>query len=493
MNILMVYPKYPDTFWSFRHALKFIMKKAANPPLGLMTVSAMLPQNWNRKLIDMNIQQLKSKHIQRADYVFISAMSVQRESAMQVIQFCKDLYTPVVAGGSLFTEEPEKFPLVDHFVMNEAENCIDQLIHDMNAGIPKKFYQGDGFPSLHNTPVPDFQIVTQRKYGSMNIQYSRGCPFDCEFCDITALYGHKVRTKSTCQFILELESLYKSGWRGNVFIVDDNFIGNKKQLKENLLPVIIHWMERNKYPFSFTTEASVNLADDPELLHLMARAGFHNIFVGIETPDEQSLTECNKKQNKNRKLVDSVNKIQEAGMEVSAGFIVGFDSDRPGIFQQQVNFIQNSGIVTAMVGLLNAPTKTKLYQRLKREGRLLKEMSGDNTDSSLNFIPKMNKDVLLNGYQNILNNIYSAKPYYSRVMKFLKRFEPNARNYSKLRIVDILAMFRSIFVLGLVDSSRKYYWQLFFWSVFKKPKVFSKVITYSIYGYHFRKIFINQK
>ncbi|MCF8368576.1 MAG: B12-binding domain-containing radical SAM protein [Bacteroidales bacterium] len=489
MKILMIYPRYPDTFWSFRHALKFVSKKAANPPLGLMTISAMLPKNWNRKLLDLNVEKLRKKEIMRADYVFISAMSAQRSSANEIIQLCNDLKTPIVAGGPLFTEDYEGYHSVDHFLLNEAEEVIDQLVHDLNAGIPKRIYQSEGFPSLQFSPAPDYRILKQKRYGSMSIQYSRGCPFDCEFCNITGLFGHKVRTKSTDQFIKELDHLYASGWRRNVFIVDDNFIGNRKHLKNNLLPVIIKWMEINKYPFDFTTEASINLADDPELMSLMSKAGFSNVFIGIESPDENSLTECNKKQNKNRELIESVNKIQGAGLEVSAGFIVGFDSDQPGIFQRQIEFIQESGIISAMVGLLNAPKKTRLYQRLKIEGRLLYEMSGDNTDTTLNFIPKMNKLELLSGYQNILKGIYSAKPYYARVGDFLKRFEPRNNIGLKLRFVDIVALFRSMVHIGIFDSDRKYYWSLFFWSLFRKPKVFSKAITYSIYGYHFRKIF----
>ncbi|MBN2175317.1 MAG: DUF4070 domain-containing protein [Bacteroidales bacterium] len=489
MNILLVYPEYPDTFWSFKHALKFVNRKAANPPLGLITVSSMLPGNWNKKLVDMNVSKLKEKHLKWADYVYISAMSVQKQSVLELIVRCKAMHKPTVAGGPLFTSYFEDFNEIDHLILNEAELTLDQFIHDVNAGIPKKIYQNANFPDLDETPLPDYSLLRIKKYASINIQFSRGCPFNCDFCDVTALFGHKVRTKPTHRILMELQAIYNTGWRGNILFVDDNFIGNKKRLKYDLLPAMIEWMKARKSPFSFTTEASINLADDPELMKLMAQAGFGNVFVGIETPEESCLSECNKTQNKNRDLIRSVNTIQQSGIEVTAGFIVGFDNDTSSIFQRQIDFIQNSGIITAMVGLLNAPKKTKLYQRLVKEDRIIHEMSGNNTDYSMNFLPKMDRDELLNGYRNIINGIYACKPYYKRVMHFLKEFDPVTANKTKVSFRDFMALLKSIFVLGAIDRSRKYYWRLFFWSLFKKPSIFPLAITYSIYGYHFRKTF----
>jgi radical SAM superfamily enzyme YgiQ (UPF0313 family) len=298
-----------------------------------------------------------------------------------------------------------------------------------------------------------------------------------------------VRTKTTDQIILELDNLLKTGWRGNVFFVDDNFIGKKSVLKKDLLPSIIKWMQKNKYPFSYTTEASIDLSDDDELMHLMVEAGFTTTFIGIETPEEACLTECNKKQNINRDLVHSVKKIQSTGLEVSAGFIVGFDNDSPSVFQRQIDFIQSSGIITAMVGLLNAPKKTKLYQRLSKENRILHEWSGDNTDYSLNFIPAMNKHDLLKGYRKIISGIYSSKAYYSRVISFLKEYKPGAMGKTKVTFSRLMAFFKSIFIIGIFNKSRRYYWYLFFWSLFNRPKLFPLAITYSIYGYHYRKVF----
>lgn len=491
MNILLVYPEYPDTFWSFRHALKFIYKKAAHPPLGLLTIASMLPGAWNKKLVDMNIEDLKNKDILWADYIFISAMSIQQESVKAIIRQCKPFPAGMVGGGPLFTEEHERFPEIDHFVLNEAELTLDQFIHDVNAGIPKHLYATDRFPSLDQTPVPDYSLLKMSKYASLSLQYTRGCPYDCEFCDITALFGHKVRSKSPEQIIRELDNMLALGWKGNVLMVDDNFIGNKKELKNNLLPKMIRWMEANGHPFNLSTEASINLADDQELMTLMTRAGFSSVFIGIESPVESSLAECNKVQNKNRVMLDSVSKIQQNGIEVMAGFIVGFDNDPPSVFQQQIEFIQQSGIISAMVGLLNAPKKTKLYQRLMKEGRILTDFDGNNTNFSLNFIPRMERKELVSGYRKVLEGIYSAKPFYQRVKTFLKHsgMVPGPAKRKKLSLSQLAALFRSMVWLGIFDKSRFYYWRLFFWSLLRKPRLFSQVITYSIYGYHYRKVF----
>jgi len=489
MNILLVYPQYPDTFWSFRDALKFISKKAVNPPLGLITISSMLPIKWNKKLIDLNIESLKKKDIMWADYVFISAMNVQEESTKEVIERCKSLNKKMVCGGPLFTEESDRFKMVDHLVLNEAELTLPGFLTDLKNGNPKHIYQSEGFANLTETPLPDYSLVKASKYNTMNLQYTRGCPFNCEFCDITALFGHKVRIKSTEQIIKELEVIYEIGWRKNVFFVDDNFIGNKKILKNDLLPAVIDWMEKKDYPFRFSTEASINLSDDDELMGLMTKAGFSTVFIGIETTELASLVECGKVQNTNRDLIQSVHKIQEYGLEVNGGFILGFDNDSASIFQKQIEFIRESGIISAMVGLLNAPKKTRLYKRLKQEGRIINETTGDNTDFSLNFAPKMDKKILLDGYKKVINGIYGGKEYYMRVLDFIKRFTPNQKSKVKLTFNHLIAFFRSFIRLGIVDTHRKHYWDLFFWTLFNRPKLVPLAITYSVYGFHFRKIF----
>jgi radical SAM superfamily enzyme YgiQ (UPF0313 family) len=489
MKILFVYPKYPDTFWSFKHALKFISKKASFPPLGLLTVAAMLPEEWEKKLIDMNVSALIEEDLEWADYVFISAMVVQKKSAMEVIRRCKKLGIKVVAGGPLFTTGYEEFEDIDHFVLNEAESTLPSFLDDLKKGCAQHMYTSKEWPDLGKTPRPQWDLINMKKYASMCIQYSRGCPFNCEFCDIIVLNGHKPRTKSKDQILGELEALYAQGWRGGVFFVDDNFIGNKKRLKTEILPTIIDWMKQKKYPFSFFTELSINLSDDEELMQLMVKAGFTGVFIGIETPNEDSLTECNKYLNKNRNLIACVKKMQDIGLEVQGGFIVGFDNDPLSIFESQISFIQKSGIVTAMVGLLNAPRGTRLYNRLKKEDRLLNDSSGDNTDFSLNFIPKMNVEILMNGYKKILNTIYSPKYYYKRVITFLKEYKPKRLGKKiHFKFCYFNAFFKSIWFLGIKGKERFHYWKIISWTIVRRPRFFNLAISFAIYGFHFRKI-----
>ncbi len=489
MRILLVYPRYPDTFWSFRHALKFISKKASFPPLGLLTVAAMLPPDWRVKLVDMNVTGLTDDDINRADYVFISAMVAQRSSAREVIARCNQLGTKVVAGGPLFTIEHEDTQGVDHFVLGEAEPVLPTFISDLGTGNARHIYPATERPELSQTPIPAWSLIDMKKYSSMNLQYSRGCPYNCEFCDIVSLNGNRPRTKSKAQMVAELEALYQHGWRDGVFIVDDNFIGNKKKLKQEILPAMIGWMKVRNHPFTFSTEASINLADDDELMRLMVAAGFNTVFIGVESPNEDSLAECDKLLNKNRDLITSVNKIQNHGLEVQGGFIVGFDSDPLSIFKSQISFIQKSGIVTAMVGLLNAPKGTRLYQRLKKERRLLERFSGDNTDGSINFIPRMNYETLINGYKQVLDTIYSPRQYYERIKTFLKQYRPQKRQgLSRLRYHHIKALTKSMWFLGIKERGRKYYWKIFAYTLFKHPRSFGLAISLSIFGFHFRKI-----
>jgi len=490
MKILFVYPKYPVTYWGFQHALKFVSKKASFPPLGIITVAAMLPAHYEKKLVDLNVAALKDKDILWADYVFISAMVVQKESVREIINRCKSLGVKTVAGGPLFTSEPEEFTDVDHLVLNEGELTLPEFLRDLEAGNAGPLYTSDKWADIGETPVPLWNLIEQKQYATMNIQYSRGCPFNCEFCNITSLYGHVPRTKSTVQLRAELDALYESGWRGGVFFVDDNFIGNKLKLKQEVLPALIEWMTEKHHPFGFLTETSINLADDDELLGMMVKAGFETVFIGIETTNEESLLECNKMQNKNRDLIGCVKKIQRFGLQVHGGFIVGFDNDNASIFDNLINFIQQSGIAAAMVGLLNAPKGTKLYQRLAREGRLVEEgFSGNNTDFSMNFIPKMDRTILVKGYNRIVDTIYSPKRYYERVLVFLKEYNPVNSPVIPKDLSHITAFFKSVIRLGIIGQERRYYWKLIGWSLFRRPKVFPLAVTLSIYGFHFRKVF----
>ncbi len=486
LRILLVYPEFPDTFWSFKHALRFIRKRAVSPPLGLLTVAAMLPSEWEKRLVDLNVTSLAQEDLAWADYVFVSAMIVQRDSARALIARCKEAGVKVVAGGPLFTMEHERFPDVDHFVLNEAELTLPPFLADLVDGCAQQIYTTTEYPDIQQTPVPLWRLVNFKQYDTISIQFSRGCPFNCDFCNVTALLGHRPRTKTAAQIIAELDNLYALGWRKSVFFVDDNFIGNKKQLKSEVLPALIEW-RKGKIGLPFNTEVSVNLADDEELMRLMAEAGFDTVFVGIETPNEDSLIECSKTQNKGRNLVENVKRLQRAGLQVQGGFIVGFDHDTPSIFQQQIDFIQKSGIVTAMVGLLQAPPGTRLYERLKQEGRLLTEMSGDNVDGSTNIIPKMGLDTLQKGSRDILDRIYAPQLYYARVLTVLREYQP-PKIRGPLEPQYILALGRSIYQLGIRGVERTHYWKLFFWALVRRPRLFPLAITLAIYGFHFRQV-----
>jgi radical SAM superfamily enzyme YgiQ (UPF0313 family) len=488
MRILMVYPRYPDTFWGFRYALRFIGRKASFPPLGLLTVAAMLPAQWEKKLVDLNVSPLSDRELSWADAVLVSAMTIQKESVREVIDRCRKLGKRIVAGGPLFTASPDRYPEVDHLVLGEAERSLPPFLADLQAGKARHLYRADGWAELAQTPVPLWELIDFRMYAAMNLQYSRGCPFDCEFCDITALFGRRPRSKGLQQFLAELDSLYERNWRGAIFIVDDNFIGERRKLKELVLPALARWMEQRRHPFYLYTEASIDLADDPELMELMCRAGFEEVFVGIETPDEDGLLESGKLQNKNRDLVESVRKIQRAGLQVHGGFIVGFDSDKPAIFEKQISFIQESAIVTAMVGVLSVLRGTKLNQRLEREGRLVADTSGDNTAIDVNYVPRMKIEQLVNGYRRILDTVYSPRNYYQRVIALLKEYRPLAKGRFRIQQGYLVALFKSVLFLGVIGKERLQYWRLFFWALLRRPRLFPLAITYAIYGFHFRKI-----
>jgi radical SAM superfamily enzyme YgiQ (UPF0313 family) len=486
MNTLLLYPEFPKTFWSFKHALKFVLKRASLPPLGLLTVAAMLPRHWKQRLVDLNVRSLSDRDLEWADTVWISAMIAQRRSVQDLIARCRAAGKRIIAGGPLFTSAHADFPEVDHFVLNEAELTLPPFLDDFERGCARRIYSTPLLADMHGSPVPRWDLANLRRYGSMALQFSRGCPFDCEFCDVTAKFGHASRTKTPAQIVAELDGLRECGWRGPVFFVDDNLIGNKRALKTELLPALISWQRENGRRFPFYTEASINLADDVELMRLMAEAGFDTVFVGIETPDSAALAECNKRQNQRRDMVADVKRIQRAGLQVQGGFIVGFDSDAPSIFERQIEFIQKSGIVTAMVGLLNALPDTKLHARLQREGRLIGKTTGDNVDGTMNFAPRMPTEQLLKGYKTILRRIYAPRPYYARVRTFLREYR-KPRITARLSWRHGFALAMSSVLLGVVGRERVQYWRLLCWTLFHRPKHLTLAVTLAIYGQHFRK------
>jgi len=486
MNLLLIYPKFPETFWSFKYALSFIGKRAAFPPLGLLTVAALLPATWSLRLVDANVEELEERDLAWADMAFVGAMAVQRASAEALIDRCRARRVKVAAGGPLFSSQPEAFGQVDHLVLDEAEMSLPAFLEDLQNGRARKIYRAAAFADIRQTPLPRWDLLSMKRYASMSLQFSRGCPFNCDFCNVTVLFGRRPRIKTDRQIVAELDSLYQAGWRGNIFFVDDNFIGNKSYLKTHLLPALIRW-RRGKKGCVFFTEASINLADDPELMAMMAAAGFDSVFIGIESPDEASLAECRKVHNTRRDLLGDVKAIHRSGLQVMGGFIVGFDSDRPSIFQRQIDFIQKSSIVTAMVGMLQAPPGTQLFERLKGEQRLTGSFSGDNVDGTTNIIPAMGLQRLVEGYRAIMRQIYSPRTYYRRVRGFITEFKvPEVR--IPMDRQRLFAFLRSGLRLGLVGKERVQFWYLMLWTLVRRPRLLPLAVTLAIQGYHYRKI-----
>jgi len=486
MNILLISPQTPDTFWSFKHALRFVSKKASMPPLGLLTIAAMLPTDWNLKLVDLDVERLREADLAWADYVMIGAMLVQQESVHEIVARCIRLGKCVIAGGPLFTSGHEFFPDIQHFMLGEAEELMPRLVADMRKGTVQQFYQATRRPDVALTPSPRWDLINLRNYVTMSVQFSRGCPFDCEFCDIVVMNGHVPRTKSPAQLVGELEVLQQRGWRDMVFIVDDNVIGNKRRTRE-LLHAMIEWRHRTKTKMGFLTEASVNLTDNPELCSLMVQAGFKKVFIGIETPSIEALTECHKLQNRGRDLVEAVHTLQRAGLEVMGGFIVGFDSDSQDIFKRQFDFIQRSGVATAMVGLLTALPQTRLWKRLQGEGRIENGSSGNNTDGALNFTPKLNRDFLTSGYRELMKKLYEPRAYYQRIRTFLNSHRPTGPRL-RLSLADFIAFLKSFWVLGIWHRGQFSYWRFFWSTLLKRPRQFPQAMQLAILGYHFRRV-----
>lgn len=482
MRVLMIYPEFPDTFWSFKHALPFEGKKSAFPPLGLLTVSALLPLHWERRLVDLNVRRLKDSELDWADVVFLSGMIVQGPSMKEQIARAKRHGLRTVVGGPIVSANDPAIAGADHTVEGEAEEIIPRLAADLERGQAQLRYSKMEWPDVTQVPLPDLHIAPMRHYSSMSLQYSRGCPFTCEFCDIIEIYGRRPRTKTPDQVCAELDQLHRRGWRGSVFMVDDNFIGNKKNVRI-LLPRLVEWMRDHRFPFTLYTEASLNLAEDEEMLALMREAHFTRVFLGIETPVVESLKETTKFQNLRKDLLQSVKLIQGYGMEVMAGFIVGFDNDPPDVFDRQIAFIREAAIPLSMVGLLTALPNTQLWRRLKAEGRLFKESLGSNTLADLNFIPRMDAQELLDGYRRILQTIYNPREYFQRASAFLEQLGNGSR--SPIVLSDVMALGHSLWRQGLLSNYRQEYWKFFLGSLNHHRHHFSKAITLAIMGHHF--------
>ena len=494
MNALLIYPEFPDTFWSFKHALAFLGKRAAQPPLGLMTIAALLPGAWKKRLVDTNVERLRDRDLAWADVVLLSGMHIQRESLVAIVERCKARGLRTVVGGPIASSLSAAELKADHVVIGEAEALIADLARDLEQGTPKPIYQAAERPEMSLSPLPDLSLIKMKRYSTMTVQYSRGCPFNCEFCDIIEIYGRRPRTKAVAQVLKELDQLREAGWREAVFIVDDNFIGNKARAKE-LLVALAEWRNQYKTTFDFCTEASLNLADDPQLMQMMKDAGFVSVFLGIETPDESGLIASNKLQNTHRSLLDSVATIQSYGMQVMGGFILGFDTDREDIFDRMVEFIQKSGIPVAMVGLLQAMPGTQLFRRLWREGRILDAGAGDNTCDKLNFLPRMDATQLIEGYRSVLKRIYSCEAYYERVKLYLNRTQPkpNRREHGQQRSRqrwmtrgNVRAFVTSILRQGVFGRQRWSYWKFLLTVATRYRHCVGAAMTLAVMGYHFQ-------
>jgi len=486
-KVLLVYPEFPTTYWSFDHALPFIGKKASLPPLGLMTVAAMLPEGYEPRLVDLNVEPLRNEDLEWADLVFLSGMIVQKQSFDQAVRLCRRAGKRVVAGGPYPMAMHEQIEGVDHFVLDEAELTLPRFLSDLEQGRPQRLYREAEKADLAASPVPRFDLIDITAYDSMPLQYSRGCPYSCEFCDIIEMFGRRQRTKSPAQFLREMEVVRRSGFRGNLFIVDDNFIGNRGRTKE-LLRAIVAWQREHGSPFSLITEASLDLAQDEELLELMVQAGFSMVFVGLETPDEQTLAFTGKTQNLKAGILQSVRKIQAKGLEVTGGFIVGFDTDRADIFDRQIAFVQEAGIPIAMVGLLTALPNTRLSRRLQREGRLLRQSTGNNTHTlRLNFVPRMPEEELIEGYKRVLATLYSPKHYFRRCSTLLSRLPARTKTSPMVNWQGIKALLRSIGRQAFSPYGL-HYLNLLLKTLFIRPAYFPDAVALAIKGYHLFRI-----
>jgi radical SAM superfamily enzyme YgiQ (UPF0313 family) len=489
MNALLIWPQIPLTYWGAQYSVRLLGKRAVMPPLGLLTVAALCPPDWNLRLVDLNIGELSQTDIEWADLALLSGMGIQHRSMMETINRCGQAGVPTVVGGPDATSSPEKFAAATYLLQDEAEITLPLFLKDFVAGNPQRVYTASGEkPDVTQTPVPRFDLLEIDAYTHMCVQFSRGCPFACEFCDITALYGKKPRTKKPKQILEELQSIYNLGFRGEVFLVDDNFIGNKRDVKL-MLPELIKWMENHEYPFWLYTEASLNLADDHELLELMGKAGFHSVFVGIESPSLESLRETHKYQNMHGDMLSKVHAIQQHGIEVMAGFIIGFDNDEEDIFERQIQFISSARIPMAMVGTLNAMPSTQLWLRLKTEGRLLTEFTGDNLDLP-NFVTHMAPLTLIRGYRTVLSTLYSPANFFARLYDLIgslkgTRNQTFGRLNLKTRLKFLFPLIGALLWLGFVDRNRGEYWRFMLWVMRNHPDKWLFALCRAITGYHF--------
>ncbi|MBW4441507.1 MAG: DUF4070 domain-containing protein [Plectolyngbya sp. WJT66-NPBG17] len=487
MRVLLLYPVFPQSFWSFEKALQLVGRKAMLPPLGLITVAAILPQDWEFKLVDRNLRDVTEAEWNWADLVVMSAMIVQKGDLLEQIREAKRRGKRVAVGGPYATALPNEVAEADYLILDEGEITLPKFTEAVQRGDTHGTYRSDGVrPDVTITPIPRFDLLDFNAYDNMSVQFSRGCPFQCEFCDIIVLYGRKPRTKSPEQLLAELDRLYELGWRRSIFMVDDNFIGNKRNVKL-LLKALQVWMAEHQYPFHLSTEASVDLAQDPELLDLMAECNFNAVFLGIETPDEASLTLTNKRQNTRDSLSDAVDTIARSGLRVMAGFIIGFDNEESGAGDRIVRFAEQTTIPIAIFSMLQALPDTALWHRLKREGRLMEDVANINQTTLMNFMPTRPLEEVTREYIDGFWRLYDPANYLDRTYRhFLKLGAP--RHSAKLRKITwkVVRAFATVcWRQGVVRKTRWKFWHHLFSILKNNPTVAEHYLSVCALNEHF--------
>src|SRR6202521_6187168 len=461
IKVLMVWPRFPASFWSLAEVMEIVPERSLVPPLGLITVAGLCPKQWKIRLVDLAFEELSDEDILWADLVMVSAMAVQRESVRQTLERASKLNRRTMIGGPYASSEPQALlPLANHVVVGEPDEIFPEIAADLERGSARRLYRITEKPDVSLNPAPRFDLLTLNKYSLMSVQFSRGCPFTCEFCDIITIYGRRPRTKSPAQLTGELDALLELGWRKGVFVVDDNFIGNHKAAME-LAQELERWQRHNRYPFGFFTEASIDLASRPALLDGMVKANFWRVFIGIESPSAESLKETKKFQNLRRDLLDSIRFIQQHGLWVMGGFIVGFDSDPPDIFDRQIEFVQRAAIPWAMTGILQAPPTTPLYERMKKDGRLLENKPEPSNFEAPNFRTVLPLPELLDGTKRMLLTLYDPRRFYERVLDSLERWQlqPEQRAPALSLLYLLRVLLKSVWKQGVLSGYRRAYWR----------------------------------
>ena len=486
MRILLLYPLFPKSFWSFEKTLALVDCKALLPPLGMITVAAILPQEWEYRLVDRNVQEITESDWDWAELVIISGMIVQKNDMLAQIAEAKSRNKLVAVGGPYATTSPQEVEVADFLILDEGEITLPMFIAAIERGDRSGVFRAVEKPAVTETPIPRYDLLDLSAYDNMSVQFSRGCPFQCEFCDIIVLYGRKPRTKTPEQLVAELQYIHDLGWRGAVFMVDDNFIGNKRNVKL-LLKELKVWMKEKEYPFGLTTEASVDLAQDEELMQLMVECNFKKVFLGIETPDQDSLALTNKFQNTRDPLIESINKITTAGMQVMAGFIIGFDGEKVGAGDRIVQFVEKTSIPMAMFSMLQALPGTALWDRLEKEGRLVKGSSANiNQTTLMNFVPTRDIEQIATEYVDAFSKLYDPANYLKRIFRYymmlggVKNDKSHRPSWKSIRALSMI-----LWKQGVIAQTRFLFWKNLIQVLTKKPQQLEIYLTLCAYLEHF--------